>query len=266
MTTNLDFDNHLARESARFAESLRDARPDLRVPTCPDWDADDLLWHLGKVQAFWATIVRDGITDAAHVENVDAVRPDDRAGLFAHFDRASRDLQTALNVATDDGVPAWTWSTDQTVGFIRRRQAHEALIHRLDAELSAGSRTPMDPALCADGVEEVLRVMYGGVPPWGTFTPDDGRTVQLAAVDTDNSWLVTLGRFTGTDPADNTPVDEVDIRVLDHDSGEAAARISGTAADLDCWLWHRPTLAEIERTGDAEVLAAFTSVVASPIN
>ena len=33
---------------------------------------------------------------------------------------------------------AWTWSTDQTVGFIVRRQAHEALIHRLDAELTAG--------------------------------------------------------------------------------------------------------------------------------
>ena len=34
---------------------------------------------------------------------------------------------------------------DHTVGFIRRKQAHEALIHRIDAEVAAGNRTPMDP-------------------------------------------------------------------------------------------------------------------------
>ncbi|MGI8614812.1 MAG: hypothetical protein ACR2KL_12850, partial [Nocardioidaceae bacterium] len=139
-------------------------------------------------------------------------------------------------------------------------------IHRLDAELTAGSRTAMDPALCADGVDEVLRVMYGGAPPWGTFAPADGRTLRLAATDTGASWPVKLGRFRGIDPAGDEAVDEADIRVLDHDSGQAAAQISGTAADLDCWLWHRPALGEIERTGDAEVLAAFESVISSPIN
>jgi len=266
MTASLDFDTHLARESARFAKALRAAPPDARVPTCPDWDVDDLLWHLAKVQAFWATIVRDKIIDVAQAEQVDAVRPDDRSGLFAYFDRSSRGLQTVLAATRDDGTPAWTWSTDQTVGFIRRRQAHEALIHRLDAELTAGLRTPMDPALCADGVVEVLGVMYGGAPPWGTFAPVDGRTVQLAATDTGDSWLVALGRFTGIDPADDAAVDESDIRVLDRDSGDVAARISGTAADLDCWLWHRPTLRPIERTGDTNVLAEFSAVVASPIN
>lgn len=266
MTAHLNFDAHLVRESARFAEALGAARPDTRVPSCPDWNADDLLWHLGEVQAFWATIVRDGITDAAQVEQVDAVRPANRTGLFAYFEQASSDLQVRLAAVADDATPAWTWSADQTVGFIRRRQAHEALIHRLDAELTAGSRTPMDPTLCADGVEEALRVMYGGAPPWGTFAPDDGGTLRLTATDIDASWLVTLGRFTGIDPADNTAVDEADIRVLEHDTGEAVARISGTAADLDCWLWHRPAVGNVEHTGDAEVLQAFTSVVAFPIN
>lgn len=267
MTADMNFDAYLARESDRFAEALRAARPETRVPSCPEWDAEDLLWHLGKVQAFWATIVREGITDADEADQADAVRPDNRTELLAHFDQASHDLQTALAAATDDATPAWTWSTDHTVGFIRRRQAHEALIHRLDAELTAAARTTMDSALCADGVEEVLRVIYGGAPPWGTFAPEEGRMVQLAATDTGDSWLVGLGRLTGIDPADGTAVDESDIRVLDHrDSGEAAARISGTAADLDCWLWHRPTLGQIEHTGDAEVLAAFTSVVSFPIN
>jgi uncharacterized protein (TIGR03083 family) len=265
MQERLDFDRHLARESARFAEALAGAQPDARVPTCPDWDADDLLWHLGKVQAFWARIVRERIADAAEAEAVEAERPTDRGGLFSYFDQASRDLQTVL-AGSEDAAQAWTWSDDHTVAFIRRRQAHEALIHRVDAELTAGTRTPMDPALCADGVDEVLRVMYGGAPAWGTFTSDDDRTIQLAATDTDASWLVTLGRFTGIDPADDSAVDEADLRVLDQDTGNNSGRITGPAADLDCWLWHRPPLGPIERTGDPEALAAFASVVAHPIN
>lgn len=266
MTENLDFDAHVARESARFAEALRAALPDTQVPTCPDWDAADLLWHLGKVQAFWATIVRDRIIDAAQADQLDPVRPDDRAGLFAYFEQASRDLQVGLAAVADDATPAWTWSGDQTVGFIRRRQAHEALIHRVDAELTAGSRTPMNASLCADGVDEVLQVMYGGAPPWGTFAPDEGGRLRLTATDIDASWLIALGRFTGIDPADDTAVDEADIRVLQDDTGEGVAQISGTAADLDCWLWHRPAVGHVEHTGDPEVLQAFRSVVASPIN
>jgi uncharacterized protein (TIGR03083 family) len=265
MQVHLDFNQHLARESARFAEALGATEPDARVPTCPEWDAHDLLWHLGKVQAFWARIVRERISDAAEAKEVDAERPIDRGGLFSYFDRASGDLQRVL-AASEDAAEAWTWSDDHTVGFIRRRQAHEALIHRLDAELTAGTRTPMDPALCADGVDEVLRVMYGGAPAWGTFTPDHGRTIQLAATDTGASWRVVLGRFTGTDPADEAPVDEADLRVLDQDTGTNSGRIAGTAADLDCWLWHRPPVGSIERSGDPEVLAAFAAVVAFPIN
>jgi hypothetical protein len=51
---------------------------------------------------------------------------------------------SAFLAATAPSTPAWTWSEDHTVGFIRRRQAHEALIHRIDAEQAAGDRTGMD--------------------------------------------------------------------------------------------------------------------------
>ena len=117
----------------------------------------------------------------------------------------------SILAATPPDTPAWTWSEDQTVGFIRRRQAHEALIHRVDAELTAGRRTPMDPGLSADGVDEALRVMYGGAPPWGSFTPTGAGTLRLRASDTGDTWLVTTGRFTGTDPGDGTSYDEPDI-------------------------------------------------------
>ena len=52
-----------------------------------------------------------------------------------------------------------------------------------------------------------------------------------------------MGRFTGTDP-EGTFYDEPDFSVADGDPGApASAFIGGTAADLDCWLWHRPPAA-----------------------
>ncbi len=263
MNSNLDYVAHLARESARFAEALRAARPDGPVPSCPDWNADDLLWHLGEVQWFWGTVVREKAT-REQAEGLKPTRPADRAALQAFYDRASHDLAEIL-AATPPDTPAWTWSEDQTVGFIRRRQAHEALIHRIDAELTAGLRTPLDPRLGADGVDEALRVMYGGVPSWGMFTPDRAQTVRLRATDTGDSWLVRLGRFTGTD-ADGTSYDEPDIHADDRDPGsEAAAEVSGGAADLDCWLWHRPPLTPVERSGDPEVLGRLDTAIAPGI-
>lgn len=62
----------------------------------------------------------------------------------------------------------WTWSNEQSSSFVLRRQAHEALIHRLDAELVVGDCSPIDPLLAVDGVDEALRLMYCDTPAWGT--------------------------------------------------------------------------------------------------
>jgi len=265
MGAEIDFLAHLTSESARFAQAISETQPGALVPSCPGWTADDLLWHLGEVQWFWGTVVREGLT-GEQAEALKPARPGDRAALAAFYRRVSRDLGQALSTATPD-TPAWTWSPDQTVGFIRRRQAHEALIHRVDAELTAGDRTRMDPGLSADGVDEALRVMYGGVPGWGTFTPDPGCTVRVAASDTGDTWLVTVGRFTGTDPADGTRYDQPDIHAADNDLGEAAAaEVMGTAADLDCWLWHRPAFTPVTLSGDQAVLGRLTSAIAPGIN
>jgi uncharacterized protein (TIGR03083 family) len=261
---SLDYLAHLGRESARFAEAIATVPPAAPVPPCPEWTADDLLWHLGWVQWWWAAIVRDGLT-GPDARLLVPERPPGRPGLLEFCQRASRDLRQALGTKSPD-APAWTWSDDHTVGFIRRKQAHEALIHRVDAEVTAGSRTPMDPRLSADGVDEVLRVMYSGVPDWGSFAADESKTLRLRATDTGDSWLITLGRFTGTDP-EGTSYDEPDFSVADGDPGApASALIGGTAADLDCWLWHRPPAGAIDQSGDSGVLAEFTTAIAAGID
>ena len=264
MGYDVDFHGHLVRESARFADAVQQAPPDARVPSCPDWTADDLLWHLGEVQYFWGTVVLEKL-DGEDAQKRTPARPGDRAALLEFYQRTSHRLIESLAGASPQ-TPAWTWSDDQTVGFIVRRQAHEALIHRLDAELTAGARTAIDLQLADDGVDETLRVMYAGVPEWGAFAPELDRTVRVRAEDTGRTWLVTLGRFTGTDPGGKS-YDEPDIHIAAADTGAAAAaEIHGAASDLDCWLWHRPAIGPVTRTGDPGVLRGFDEAIKSGID
>ena len=41
--------------------------------------------------------------------------------------------------------------------------------------------------------------------------------------------------------------------------------MTGAAADLDCWLWHRPPLTPVEPSGDSQVLGRFESAIAPGI-
>ena len=107
--------------------------------------------------------------------------------------------------------------------------------------------------------------MYGGCPPWGTITPYPGRTLRLRSTDTGDSWLVTLARFTGTDP-EGTSHDEPDISIAATDpGGDALATVSGTAEDLDCWLWRRPTSGDLDRAGDLTAVETFEATIGSGI-
>ncbi|MEJ7832719.1 MAG: maleylpyruvate isomerase family mycothiol-dependent enzyme [Nocardioides sp.] len=253
---------HLRTESQRFRDVVESADPRTRVPACPDWDADDLLWHLGEVQHFWGWIVSNrpaGPGDYAKPE-----RPEGRVELLRFFEESSRVLATALAGAdpTDD---AWTWSSEQTVGFTFRRQAHEALIHRLDAEQAVGDVTALDPVLAADGVAETLEVMYGGCPPWGTFTPLP-RHLRFDLTDTGDSVWVQLGRFTGTDPDSGSDCDEDDIAVVADPGVEADAVVGGTAAATDTWLWKRGDDEELSVTGDRSTYDRVRQVLSQPLN
>ncbi len=262
----LPFLDHLATDSARFRAVLSSAPEDARVPTCPDWDADALLWHLAGVQWFWGEIAERRLTDPDDVEAMDAARedrPSDRDGLLAFFDRSSERLHRVLGELPPE-TPLWMWSDDKTAGYIRRRQAHEALIHRLDAELTTGERTPMDCRLAADGVDEALRVMRGHEPDETLTHVPVSAPVTIATVDAMHSWTVTPVRITGT--WNGREIDVQRFLVSDGPDPAATAEISGSAADLDCWLWNRPPEGEITRDGDAAALAAVDAVLADSID
>lgn len=258
-----DYLDHLEQDSARFGDVLAATDPQAPVPSCPDWDASDLLRHLTQVQRFWARIVRERPA-APQDEWREPPGPAAYDDLLAAFAKASADLAAAL-AAADPAEHAWTWSAEQTVGFTFRRQAHEALIHRLDAEQTAGDVTPLAPRLAADGVAEALGVMFGGTPPWGRF---DGSPehVRVDLPDTDTAIWVQLGTFTGTSPEGSTHEAVPDLDVVADPGTEPDAVVEGLAGDMDAWLWRRADDTGIRTVGDAAVLARFRACVNQPID
>lgn len=251
----LDLDALLVAETSAFLIAISQTAPDDPVPTCPDWTADDLLWHLAEVQHFWSAIVGERMTDASQYSQ--PVRPIDRPGLLVFFAEAHSGLVAALSSASDDEA-AWSWfAEDQTVGFCRRRQVHEALIHRVDAELTAGLNSTINSELAADGVLEMLQVMLGGAPPWGEVN-ETGPIGEIDCDDVDGRWLVQVQSFSGTSPASGTAYIHEPVVALIV-KGEPTFTISGSAADLDRWFWNRPPDGSIVRTGHTEALDQLIS-------
>ncbi len=260
---------HLETESARFREVLEACDPAARVPGCPDWDAVELLWHLTGVQSFWAGVVTGRPAAPSESGTEEAIanrqRPETHEDRLAAFDAASAALQDALRDA-DPAEAAWTWSEDQSVGFTYRRQAHEALIHRLDAEQTAGQVTALDPALAADGVAEALGVMYGGAPPWGRFDPLP-QHVRFDLTDVGTSVWAQLGVFSGTDPdSGKTYTDEDDVALVDDPGTEPDVVVSGSAGDVDAWLWHRGGADALRVEGDPAVRERLGAILSNPVD
>jgi uncharacterized protein (TIGR03083 family) len=244
----------LATESDRFLEVLRRAGPAAPVPTCPGWDVSDLLHHLTEVQDFWSLIASGRADDPEAAQAAKMPRADDHATQASRCESASAALRIAVGRAP--ATACWTWDDeDRTVGWVARRQAHEALIHRVDAEVAAGAEVrDAPPDLAADGIDELLRVFVGGAPDWGEFLPDGG-VVLLEATDTGHRWQVVLGGLWGTSPRsgkvyEGLPMAEVD----DDEQDEPDAVVRGRAWDLDRWLWGRGSRSDLDITGEPEVI------------
>lgn len=257
-----DYLRHIESESARFREVLAACDPAAPVPPCPGWSAGDLLWHLTEVQHYWAFMV-GGRPDADPESYREPDRPGSHEEVLALFDHHSASMVDALRGA-DPAEYAWTWSSrDKTVGFVLRRQALEVLIHRLDAELTAGQVTALDPALAADGVEELLDVMFGGCPDWGSYSPLP-HYLRVDITDVDQQVWVQLGHFDGVDP-EGVAHHEDDIRVVEEPPTEPDAVVEGPAAALLAWLWRRGDDGEVKVHGDKAIYDHFRLAVNHPI-
>lgn len=251
----------IREQSERFLEALVGVPQDAPVPSCDGWTAGDLLWHLGEVQHFWAHVAAGAPGD----DVVAPARPADDVALRRFVATAGTELLAALAARPAD-APAWSWHPDGgTLAWVARRQAHEALVHRVDAELTAGLEVrPPAVEVATDGVDEVLGVFVDGVPAWGTFAPD-GVAVDLRATNAPGAWRLELGRFAGAHPVSGEAVglDAAAVaRVGEDDPRPAELLVVGRAWDLDRWLWGRGPVDALDVDGDPAVLTRLRRLLA----
>ncbi len=260
-TSSPNFDQQLEYNTRRFLEAAGQAAAadsaalNRTVPSCPDWNLADLIWHLSEVQDFWAYMLGDIVADPSGY--IRPERPDDQMLLDFLEDRLKR-LKGGLE--RDDDEPCWSWSpTGGTVAWVRRRQAQEAMVHRIDVELTVGDVTPVDEALAVDGIDEMMQVMLGAdaLPQWATFTADPGPIVLKAG---SRTWPVETGRLRGVSPTG----DDLDVRAvrLLSNTPTDAATVAGTGGQILLWLWGRTDRSELTVDGDTGRADDLRSVAA----
>lgn len=268
----------IREEAERLAAVLLATDPEQQVPTCPDWDATDLLWHAAEVHEFWAAILAQRALTEEQVEAISgatAAQPDDPEALAERRAAATDALLAQLETRRDDEA-AWFWlSTQQNVGVIRRMQTHEAIIHRVDAELAAGRPvTPISTEVAHAGLDHVLRVMWPAgiewIPQWARITPT--AVIEIEAGGSGTEQLL-ISRWSGTRPRDGARFDVPVGRLLEN-AGEGdslpRATVSGSPFALDLWAWGRGLALEhlaggsekVEIVGDPEAVQQLGALIA----
>lgn len=223
----------IRRDSVALREAARSAGPAATIAACPGWTTGDLVWHIGEVHDFWATVVRDRVEHGRDVP--DEVRPATDDAVFAFAEASARELADVL-ASSDPATPVWTWSTQNDVAFVIRRMAQETAVHRVDAERAAVRDHRIGAALASDGIDEFLHFfipdVVDGAPPL------DG-SVHLHCTDVDGEWLV------------RADADGAYVVIREHAKGDAAIR--GPAHDLLMVLWRREPLDTVDVIGDGDV-------------
>ncbi|MFC5137081.1 maleylpyruvate isomerase family mycothiol-dependent enzyme [Actinomycetospora rhizophila] len=198
MPTTERFLDEIVLHTTAFADAVHAAGQEARVPSCPEWSVRDLADHLGGVHRWCAgtvarpgeKLVRRGPTDPPMPVAEDEVSTWLLEGAAA--------LTQAIR-AVDEDTLVGGFGRLVPVSFWARRQCHETLVHRADAELAAGlpPLADVDPVIAADAVDEHLAMVAMGAARREGLRAD-GATLHLHATDEGldhrlGEWVVTLG-------------------------------------------------------------------------
>jgi uncharacterized protein (TIGR03083 family) len=237
----------LAADYARMRGVVDGGDLKSRVPSCPDWDAEELVRHTGMVYLHKVEAMRTGAGEGEWpppgTENEETL---------ALFDRAYKELNAEFDSRSPEEKTGTWYDPDQTVGFWIRRMAQETVIHRVDAELAMGAHIAAIPDdLAVDGIDEILVVFLSyATTKYTQYFEDlkdaDGRAVGFAANGTTwNAQISTDGVHISKD-------------------GGAAATVSGAPSDVLLWLWGRAGDDAVGMDGDTTLIKQIRTLIANP--
>ena len=229
--SEIDFLATLHGLQDEFLATVPHVDPAAPVAACAPWRVRDLVVHLARVHHWAAGRAR------RRTETPLGRGPFDLVELYG---ACAAELRATL-ADLDPAARAATLVGPGPVAFWHRRQVHETLVHLWDLRTAGGLGTEADPAVWADGVDEVVTMFEPRQVDRGRIAPL-ARGVALVADDTGGSWL--LGA--------RQPLAPVTV---------ADVTLAGPARSLDLVLWHRlaPDDAGLTITGDR---AAFDESLA----
>lgn len=207
-----------------------------RLPHIEGWTVHNVVGHTGWICRYVdLALASDPDTPPSRA---DVPEPPAGADVFAWFNEARTMISERLATVDPASMhPSWAgpWSAAQWA----RRMANEASMHRWDAFAAFASPQPIDTALAADGIEEVLELF---APQRLLFDELDaaGQSIHLHATDIES------GEWTITFTADGMSWER------SHTKGDVAAR--GPASDLLLLLWSRIPPSRLQLFGDATLL------------
>jgi uncharacterized protein (TIGR03083 family) len=217
------------------------------IPHCPEWDAAELVGHMGAILAWVATIVITG----ERVAHRDRETPPAGHAALAAWYSAHLDRTVDVLTATPADRPAWTFSSlgEHRAGWWRRRLAVELAIHRWDAQHAACDSVavprPVDGDVAAAGIEEFLTEFLPGLLAQPHVAGLAG-TMRLGATDGPGEWQADLSARAGS--------------VADARPSPADTTVQGTRSDLLLWLTNRGPAPSIRVAGQPSMAAAWAQL------
>lgn len=232
---------HVESDGTALLQAVR-RDPAATVPSCPDWDAEALLVHTGRVHRWVTGILHDEAVTRPSKPPGPPPGIEDAASWYAE---GLHELLRQLT-NTDPAREVWNWSADgpAPARFWFRRMAQETVVHRWDAQAATTGPQSIDVDLAVDGIDEFLGFVVDDL----TKEPVDGLggSFVLAPTDSTRSWHLEL---------------EPD-RLTVTSTGEAQATIAGQVSDVYLWLLHRIATRSpvITKSGDTRVLDAWDAI------
>jgi uncharacterized protein (TIGR03083 family) len=227
------------REGTRILAAARDMSLDASVPTCPGWQVRTVLVHLGTLHRWVTAIVGNALMVPPSPQDMAGLQPED-SDLFDWFAEGHTRVVRVLREAPADLV-TWSFFPDlPSLPFWARRQAHEHGIHRADVESAAGAITPFDPAMAADGIDELLFILTS--LPGREMRSEAPHTLHVRADDVGRSWFIHTG-------PDGTTVST--------EGDGAGCTVTGQASDLFLLLWNRRAADGLAVGGNVSLLSRW---------
>ena len=227
---HLTFLDELERQCRAVEAATTDpATLEVPVPACPGWTVGDVLTHLAGIER----LVPAWLAAGRRPRQLPPAADGEPATLS--FARGWRLLHERLaSEPADTAAPTWC-SWDSTMGFWRRRMAHEHAIHAadvLDALAEHGAPTwSVGDDMAVDGIDEALRFYLP--TRLGRAVGGTGDAVRLVAEtadeETGRAWTVVLSPRT-------VEVHDVPGSI---DAGTVDAALSLPAPELYRWVWGR---------------------------